>query len=74
MTPIWIASIIVQWLVIAALCLLILSLVRQVGELLVDAQVQDPDADAVGARDRARAGAADEEGADHRARDLGREG
>lgn len=33
MTTVWIASMVLQWLVIAVLCVLILSVIRQIGEL-----------------------------------------
>jgi hypothetical protein len=35
MSSIWVASMVLQWVVIAALCVLVLSLVRQVGELSI---------------------------------------
>jgi thiol-disulfide isomerase/thioredoxin len=47
MTTVWIASMVLQWLVIAALCVLVLSIVRQLGALnlrlngLRDAQAEE---------------------------------
>lgn len=35
MSPIWIVSMVLQWIVIAALCVLVLSLVRQIGEMAI---------------------------------------
>jgi hypothetical protein len=40
MSPVWIVSIVLQWLVIAVLCLVVLSLLRQIGALALRADAR----------------------------------